>query len=253
MAEHVEALGHGLRPADDVEDEVELRTGSAMGRAEAFRGSELPLLEIERIDLGRAGKPRALDDRQTDGAAPDDADARSLPDPGRVQHGADTRGDAAADQARLLRRQPVRDRYRRRRMDDRASGERPQLQRLRKRAAVREMQPVPDSGRGAAAANVATSTPTAGTARRAPPQHDAISRRHGGDAAAHGFHDSRSFVAEQHGQWVRPARFDDVEIAVADPARFDPDEHLALARGVDLDLFEVETADLAQNDAAIHD
>src|SRR5712691_3577435 len=137
-------------------------------------------------------------------------------------------------------------------MDDRARGESPQLQRLRKRTAVREMQAIPDSGRGAAAADVATRTPAAGTARRAPPQHDAISRRKRGDAGADVFHDARSFVAQQHRQRVRPARLDDVEIAVADPARFDPDEHLAFARRVDLDLFEVETADFAQDDAAIH-
>src|SRR5712691_7281669 len=138
-------------------------------------------------------------------------------------------------------------------MDDRARGESPQLQRLRKRTAVREMQAIPDSGRGAAAADVATRTPAAGTARRAPPQHDVISRRKRGDTVADVFHDARSFVSQQYRQRVRPARLHDVEIAMADPARFDPDEHLARARRVDLDLFEVETADLAQNDAAIHD
>jgi len=52
---------------------------------------------------------------------------------------------------------------------------------------------------------------------------------------------------------MRPAGLDDMEIAVADAARFDLDEHLAFARSVDLDLFEAEAPDLAQDDAAIQD
>src|SRR2546427_9003205 len=52
---------------------------------------------------------------------------------------------------------------------------------------------------------------------------------------------------------MRPAGLDDVQIAVANAARFDADEHLAFARSVDLDLFEAEASDLAQDDAAIQD
>jgi len=52
---------------------------------------------------------------------------------------------------------------------------------------------------------------------------------------------------------VRPPGLDDVKVAVTDPARFDSDEHLAGARTADLDLLQVEAADLAQDDAAIHD
>src|SRR5438874_11583870 len=52
---------------------------------------------------------------------------------------------------------------------------------------------------------------------------------------------------------MRPAGLDDVQIAVANPARFDADEHLAFARSVDLDLLEAEAPDLAQDDAAIQD
>ena len=137
-------------------------------------------------------------------------------------------------------------------MDDRACGERAHLQRLRKGATVREVQAVPHSGRSAAAADVATHAPAAGTARRAPPEHDAISRRKRRDPATDLFHDARSFVAQQDRQPVCPAGLDDVKIAVADPTRFDPDEHFAFARRVDLDLFEVEAADLTQDDAAIH-
>ena len=114
------------------------------------------------------------------------------------------------------------------------------------------MQAALRSGGSSAAANVATHAPAAGAARRAPPEHDAISRRKRRDPAADLFNDTCSLVAEQHRQPVCPPCLDDVKIAVADPAGFDPDEHLALARRVDLDLLEVETADLAQDDAAIH-
>jgi hypothetical protein len=43
-----------------------------------------------------------------------------------------------------------------------------------------------------------------------------------------------------------------MKIAMADPTRLDSDEHFAFAGSVDLDLFEVEAPDLAQDDAAIH-
>src|SRR5437773_1410075 len=61
-----------------------------------------------------------------------------------------------------------------------------------------------------------------------------------------------SLMAKQNRQPVRPARLDHMEIAVARPTRFDPNEHLVVARRVDLDLFEIEAPDLAQDDAAIH-
>ena len=114
------------------------------------------------------------------------------------------------------------------------------------------MQAIPHAGRSSAAADVAPSAPTAGTARRAPPEHDAISRRERGDAGTDRFHYARSLVAEDDRQPVSPAGLDDVEIAMADPTRLDPDEHFAFARRIDLDLFEVEAPDLAQDDAAIH-
>jgi hypothetical protein len=59
-------------------------------------------------------------------------------------------------------------------------------------------------------------------------------------------------MAKQHRQPVRPARLDHMEIAVTHPTRLDPDEHFVVARRVDLDLFEIEAPDLAQDDAAIH-
>jgi hypothetical protein len=62
MPEHVEALRHGLRPADDVEDEIELCARSAVCGAEALCRGELRLVEIDRVDLRRAGKPCALHD-----------------------------------------------------------------------------------------------------------------------------------------------------------------------------------------------
>jgi len=118
--------------------------------------------------------------------------------------------------------------------------------------AVREMQAVPHSWRSTAAADVTTRAPAAGTARRAPPEHDAISRRKRRDAAADLLNDACSFMAQQHRETVRPAGLDDMKIAMADPTRLDSDEHFAFAGSVDLDLFEVEAPDLAQDDAAIH-
>ena len=114
------------------------------------------------------------------------------------------------------------------------------------------MQAIPDSGRSSAPADVAPSAPAAGTAGRAPPEHDAIAGRERGDAGTDIFHHARSLVTEDDRQPMSPAGLDEVEIAMADPARLDTDEHFAFARRIDLDLFEVEAPDLAQDDAAIH-
>ena len=114
------------------------------------------------------------------------------------------------------------------------------------------MQAIPHSGRSSAPADVPPSTPAARTARRAPPEHDAISSRVRGNAGADLFNYTRSLMAENDRQAVSPTGLDDVEIAMTDPTRLDPDEYLAFARRIDLDLFEVEAPDLAQDDAAIH-
>src|SRR5439155_14265690 len=137
-------------------------------------------------------------------------------------------------------------------MDDGARGERPHLQGLRKGTTVGEVQAILCPRRGAAAATVAAQAPAAGTAGGAPAEHDAISRCERGDAATALFDDARSYVAEHHRQAMRPAGLDQVQVAMADAARFDPDEHLVLPGSFDLDLFEVEAPDLAQDDAAIH-
>jgi branched-chain amino acid transport system ATP-binding protein len=138
-------------------------------------------------------------------------------------------------------------------MNDGARCERPELQRLRDGAPVGEVEAVPYSRRRAATSAVAAHAPATRTAGRAPAEDDAIPRCERGDAAADLFDHTGSFVAQQHGQTMRPAGLDDVQIAVANPARFDADEHLAFARSVDLDLLEAEAPDLAQDDAAIQD
>ncbi len=89
---------------DDVEDEVD-RPWLGVRRAEAERLLGLARIEVERADLRRAGKPRALNDREPDCAAADHRDARTLPDLRRLEHRHDTGRDGAPDQARLLDRQ----------------------------------------------------------------------------------------------------------------------------------------------------
>src|SRR5439155_15310292 len=104
VTEHREALRDGLGATDDVEDEVELLAGPGVRRAEAARRVELPLVEVERVDLRGARDARALHRRQADGAAADDADARAFPYVRGLEHRADAGRHGAADQAGLLRR-----------------------------------------------------------------------------------------------------------------------------------------------------
>ena len=99
-----------------------------MRRTEVRRLLELLRIEIDRADLPCAGDARALDHGQADGAAPDHADARALPDARHLEHAHDAGRDGAADQARLLDRELGRDLHRRDGWDDGARRERPGTQ-----------------------------------------------------------------------------------------------------------------------------
>ena len=130
VPEHLETLRDRLRTADDVEDEVELLARPGVRRAETPRRVQLPLVEVERVDLRGAGDPRALHRGEPDGAAADHADTRSFPDLRRLEHRADAGRDRAADQARLLDGQLFRDGNRSGLVHDRARRERAELERL---------------------------------------------------------------------------------------------------------------------------
>ncbi len=73
------------------------------------------------------------------------------------------------------------------------------------------------------------------------------------DAFADGLDHPRALVAEQDGQRMSPAAgLDDVQVGVADAAGLDPDERLAGAGWVELELGDLQAA-LRQDCAAIHD
>ena len=128
VAEHREALRDRLRPADDVEDEVEplaRRRSCVAPKRRAARASARRGRARGSPTRRRCARPESTD--EPDRAAADHADARAFPDLRGLEHRADAGGDRAADQARLLGRQLVRDADRGRLVDDRARRERPEL------------------------------------------------------------------------------------------------------------------------------
>src|SRR3972149_806724 len=90
------------RQLADALDGVLLRGVDRMRRAEAARHRKLVVQLVDRHDHARAGDDGALDAVEADAAAAKDADGSARLDAGRVDHGADARRDAAADQRRLL-------------------------------------------------------------------------------------------------------------------------------------------------------
>jgi hypothetical protein len=63
------------------------------------------------------------------------------------------------------------------------------------------------------------------------------------DALADGLHHTGALVAEQDRQLMSPAAgLEDVQVCVADAARLDPDERLAGARRVELELGDRQAA-----------
>src|SRR5438132_1837802 len=252
VAEQPQPLRQGLGPADDVEHEVEPLARAGVRGAEALRQLGLRRVQVDRVDLGGPGQPGALDGREADRAAADHRDARAFPDVRRVEDRAHAGGDAAGDQAGLLRRQVGVERDRRVAVDDCARGEGADPERLRELPTVGEGESRLGAPRRPAAARIAARAPAALAARRAPAEHDPVAGGHVLNVCPRFFHDPDTFVPEQNGQRMGPARLGDVEVRVADAARLEPDEHFVRADLSDLELLEAEAADLAQDDAAIH-
>jgi hypothetical protein len=256
VAEHAQALRHRLPPADDVEHEVEsLRLfGTEMRRAEAPRGRELALVQVDRVDLGRAGNSRALDHREPDGAAADHAHSSALPHLRGLQHRADAGRDRAADQARLLDRERRRQPHERCAVDDRPRRQRARLQGTGRDGSVREPNPLARPGRRATEMSRSAPAPRAVAARRAPAHDHAVADADVAHAFADRLDHPRTFVAEHDRRHLPPAAgTDDVEVGVADAARFDADERLAGPRRLQLQRFDGDAAVRIQDDAAIHD
>jgi uncharacterized protein (DUF885 family) len=80
-------------------------------------------------------------------------------------------------------------------------------------------------------------------ARTLPTEDDPVAFRESLHALADALDRACTFVAEQHRELVTPARLlDHVQVAVADAARLDADEHLAVAGLVDVDLLDADDA-----------
>jgi hypothetical protein len=94
----------------------------------------------------------------------------------------------------------------------------------------------------------------AGPARRAPAQDDPVAGSDVLDALADLLDHASALVAEQDGQLMSPAAgLEEVQVGVADAARLDPDERLAGAGRVELELSDRKAAVRGQDCAAIHD
>ena len=203
------------------------------------------------MHLGRTGDARALDHREPDRAAADHPHARARPDLRRLEHRADAGRDRAADQAGLDERNAVHA-DRGALVHHRARREGPRAERAGQGATVGEPHARPGGGRRPTAAHVAARAPAALAARRAPADHDPVAHAHGLDSRPDGLDDACPFVPEQDRRRVGEPRLEHVQVAVADAARLDADEHLVLVRVLDLDLDELEATELLDHDSLVH-
>ena len=95
--------------------------------------------------------------------------------------------------------------------------------------------------------------PGALAARRAPADDDVVAGRDPYDTFPDRLDHTRALVADQDRQRMSPtAGLDDVQVRVANAARRDPDDHLAGAGRVELELGDREAV-RGQDCAAIHD
>jgi hypothetical protein len=86
-----------------------------------------------------------------------------------------------------------------------------------------------------------------------PGEDDVVAGRDRRHAGADLLDDARALVAEYHGQRVRRHARNHVPVAVADAARLDADEDLAVARGGQLDLLDAEGLSDPPEDGGAHD
>ena len=230
VPEHPEPLLDRLGPADDVEHEVEPRRP----RPCASRRSASPPRAFAR--RGRARAPRQH---------------RRCARPGSPR--ARPRRSRSPPRARPARPSPSRAPSRRRSRPrsrsgrpGRAEGRQRGLRRARARPcawrgpapSVRvRARPSGSRTRGPAeagvrqTAQVAARAPAALAARRAPADHDPVASAHGLDSWPDGLDDARAFVPEQDGRRVGEPGLEHVQVAVADAARLDADEHLVRRAG----------------------
>ena len=258
-------LAHGLHQADALEGIVRAAVGEIdeighkvaldllrvdeVGHAEALGARRLGGVDIDADDHVGAGKARALDDGEADAAEPEHHDIGARLDPGRVEHRAQARGDAAADQADLVERRVLADLRRGDLRHHRVVGE--------GRGAHIVEQPVAADGEAAGAvrhqalalglADRDAEIGLAGEAEFAMAAFRRVERNHmvagleRGDAGAGIDDHARSLMAQNGGkQPLRVCPGERVGIGMANAGRPDLHQDLALAGAVEFHGFDAE-------------
>ena len=225
---------------------VDLARVDEVGRAERLGHLELVRVEVDGEDAAGLGHHRALDARQADAAEAEHGDGGAGLDLGGVEHRADAGGDAAAEQADFIQR--------RRRVD---LGERDfrhhgvfgkgraahvvedRLAVLREAAgAVGHVAGPHGGGDRLAQIGLGRGAVFAVAALGDVERDDVVARLQRFDAGAALDHDAAAFVAEDAGECAFGVVARQGEgIGVADAAGDDLQQHLALARAFDFDLF----------------
>ncbi len=101
------AIGQGHQMGDDIA--LDLFRIDEVGHTEAFTPFPLVVVDIDTDDLVGADHFQALDDIEADTAETEDHGIGAGLDTGRIDHGADAGGHAAADVAGLVERRIVAD------------------------------------------------------------------------------------------------------------------------------------------------
>jgi len=213
------------RHLDDARHGVPLRGVHPIGRAEAGRELELPGCGVDGDDAPGARDAAALNDREPDAAAADPGDAPPRAHPRRVEDGAETGRDAAADQRHPVERDVGTDPYQRGLAVLRKPG---------RRSSVRRMVASPSQRFGRPATQY--SHVPQKTERQPITWSPGATCR---TSLPHVLDDAR-LVPEDGRERVRERSLEDVEVAVADARGGGADDHLARPRRVDLYLLDAE-------------
>ena len=275
----LERLAHQLDVADALEAVVGAAVGQRdqvlhqiaadflrideVGHAELLGERAAPRIEVDADDAVRADQLRALHDVQADAAQAEHDDVRARLDLRRVDDRADAGRDAAADVADLVERRVLADLRERDLRQHRV---------IRERRAAHVVMDLVLADREAARAvrhhalalrradrraqiGLARQARLALAALRRVQRNDVIADLQRGHAATDVDHDAGAFVTEDHREQAFGIRARARElIGVAHAARLDLDQHLAVARSIEVDGddFERFAGGLGDGGASFH-
>ena len=214
-----------------------------MGGAEFAGGGELRLVDIDGDDGARPADARALDGGQPDAARAEHGDGGAGLDGGGVEHGAEARRHAAADQRGAVEFDVVADPHERVAVDEHLLGVGGEAGELLDAAAApgqRGLVAGAAHGPPRAQERLAAEAAFAGSAEHGEAGDDAVAGRELRDLRSHRLDVAGGLVAQHGGGGHDVVAVVEVDVGVADAAGGGADDHLLRARFAAVDVLDRE-------------